>query len=527
MKSWYHCILGQVKGPFSLLQIEKMIEQREISLDDLIYQSGEKGWTFVKDRWQFQKAISKRNSVSKMPKKDWVVLRQKEKDTDKGIKNSDLCNYQYLYYSTEEVLQALHSGEISYSHWIWTYGMKNWKCIRNLPVFNKHIKTDSKKKSDKKPFNLGPITDIELYQSIIKAKPSSALISSLIDMEKKPDDAQGPSLTKQFGNLKFDPHFSSRNKNIGSVDSKRLSHKIAQKQTFANHISSLSQPKNKNRHIWSKNFFITSMASVFLCVLTYFFFPYYINEKLQEDIKNISLQYEVLQDGLELHFWIRQYAKEKVLLKIENDREQTLTANKFEHNIKLTLDQNGHAILRLDHLGLAEGYYTFLGKIDEDKIFHRRFFVGNDQEDFSYKLSEFHRARQLERRKIEEIRKKEIINVIAEKKLPVSKSVKTLYGQAKQLEKGYDRYNNDIAEWNTFYSSWESSFNQLQLSALGYIKEELDIELTNELQAIEQELKIMGKQMDKSIRESHIEGFDPLSPQVAVFLEKMKSNNRF
>ena len=62
---------------------------------------------------------------------------------------------------------------------------------------------------------------------------------------------------------------------------------------------------------------------------------------------------------------------------------------------------------------------------------------------------------------------------------------------------------------------------------MGYIKEELDLELTKELQIIEQELKIMGKQMDQSVKGNHIEGFDPLSPQVAVFLEKMKSSDRF
>ena len=527
MKNWYHCILGQVKGPFSLLQMEKMIEQREIGLDDLIYQSGEKEWTFVKNRWQFQKAILKRNSTNAMPKKDWVVLKQK--NTSGGIEHSDLCNYQYIHCSTEEVLEALHGGEITYSHWIWTYGMKSWKCIRNLPVFNKHIRVDDKKKkSDIKPLNLGPVTDIELYQSIMKAKPPSELISSLIDMEKKPNEAHGPNLTKQFGNLKFDPYFSKQNKSINSIRSKTLSHKTTQQGTFLNHVSSLSQSKNKNHRIMNKNFFIASIAFIFLCISADFLFPYYMNEKLHKSVKNISLQYEVLHNGLELHFWIRQYAKEKVLLKIENDKKKTLTANEFEYNIKLVLDQNGHAVLRLDHLGLAEGYYTFLGKIDENKVFHRRFFVGNNPQEFSYKLSKFHQTRQLEKQKLEKIRKKEIMNVIAEKKQPVlPQSVETLYGHIRQLEKGYDKYNNDLTEWKSFYSSWESSFNQLQPSALGYIKEELDMELTNELQVIKQELKIMGEQMDRSIKESHKEGFDPLSPQVAVFLEKMKDNNRF
>ena len=44
MKNWYHCILGQVKGPFSLLQMEQMIEQKEVDVDDLVYCSGEKSW---------------------------------------------------------------------------------------------------------------------------------------------------------------------------------------------------------------------------------------------------------------------------------------------------------------------------------------------------------------------------------------------------------------------------------------------------------------------------------------------------
>ena len=61
----------------------------------------------VKDRWQFQKAILKRDKVQDMPKKDWVVLKQ---ENIESMKNQALCNYQYICYSTEEVLEALHSG---------------------------------------------------------------------------------------------------------------------------------------------------------------------------------------------------------------------------------------------------------------------------------------------------------------------------------------------------------------------------------------------------------------------------------
>ncbi len=520
MKNWYHCILGQVKGPFSLLEMEKMIEQKEIDTDDLIYCSGEKRWTCVIDRWQFQKAISKSNKVQNMPKKDWVVLKQE--NIEDNSKNKSLSNYQYLCYSTKEVLQALHKGEIFYSHWIWTHGMKDWKCIRNLPIFNKQIATENAEKaSNTKSFNLGEVSDVELYQSVMRAKPSSSLISSLIETGKKVDEAQGPSLTKQFGNLKF-----GQNKDSDVIRSKSLSHQSIQEEKFSSHLlSSLTGSKNQNRSYLSKGLYIIGIFFVSLCVIGYLLLPSYMNEKLHK--KNIPLQYKVLHNGLELHFWIEQYAKSKVLLKIKNDRQQTLTANKFEHHIKLVLDKDGRAILRLDHLELVEGYYTFLGQIDEDKFFSRKFFVGKDKETFTYKLSEFHQIRQQEKQKLETIKRRKIVNVIAKQKQPVPKSVETLYGQVRQLEKGYDRYNKDVTEWRSFYSSWETSFNQLQSSALGYVKEELDLELTRELQIIEQELKVMGEQMDKSIKESHIEGFDLLSPQVAVFLEKMKSNNRF
>ena len=523
MKNWYHCMLGQVKGPFSLLQMEKLIEQKKIDFDDLIYQSGEKGWTLVKERWQFQKAILKRKTTKEMPKKDWVVLKQ---ENNKDIEDKDICNYQYMYYSTEKVLKALHAGELSYSHWIWTYGMKDWKCIRNLPVFSKQMKVHNKKQlKNPNSLKLGPVTDVELYQSVMKAKPSSALISSLIDIEKKPNEAQGPNLTKQFGRLKFEQTSSSYDNKIHLKSS--LNQKVQGIRPPDLIVSTLTQTKNKG-HLLNKGSFIVSITFMLLCVFTYLFFPS-LNTKLNKDIKNISLQYEVLHNGLELHFWIKQYAQAKVLLKIKNDKKQTLTANEFEHNIKLILDQHGHAVLRLDHLGLTDGYYSFLGQIDEDKIFRRRFFVGNNEQKFAYKLLEFQKARQQEKQKLEEIKRREIVNVIAgkEQQLIIPDSVEALYGQVRQLEKGYNKYNKNITKWRNFYSSWESSFNQLQSSALGYIKKELDLELIKELQTIEQELKVMGEQMDQSIKESHIEGFDPLSPQVAVFLEKMKINNRF
>ena len=524
MQNWYHCILGQVKGPFSLLQMEKMIEQKEIGLDDLIYQSGEKGWTLVKDRWQFQKAIAKRDPVNEMPRKDWVVLKQE--NTGDNAKNKIPCNYQYICYSTEEVLEALHRGEISYSQWIWTHGMKNWKCIRNLPVFNKQIKTENKeRKSNTK--NLGQITDIELYQSIIKAKPSSTLISSLIDTEKKPNEAQGPNLTRQFGNLKFSPSSSSRDS--GMTHPKNSINQQVKEIAPSNHlISSLTQPKNKGRRILSKGFFIISTILIFLCVITSLLLPFYTNKKsLNKDIKSIPLQYEVLHNGLELHFWIKQYSKATLQLKIKNEKKQTLTANDFEHNLKLILDQDGRAVLRLDHLGLVEGYYTLLGQIDEDKFFNRKFFVGKNKQKFTHKLVEFHQVRQQEKEKVEEIKRRKIVHVISKKTQPIPRGMTALYGQVRKLEKGYDKYHQDATRWKNFYSSWESSFNQLQSSALGHIKEELDLELTKELQILEEELKVMGEEMDQSVKESYIGGFDPLSPQVAVFLEKMKSNNKF
>ena len=524
MKNWYHCMLGQVKGPFSLLQMEQMIEQKEVDVDDLVYCSGEKSWVCVKDRWQFQKAILKRDKVQDMPKKDWVVLKQ---ENIESMKNQALCNYQYICYSTEEVLEALHSGEISYSHWIWTHGMKSWKCIRNLPIFNKQIAAKNTEKALAKHFNLGAVTDVELFQSVMKAKPSSSFISSLMDMRNKPDEAQGPNLTKQFGNLRLDPFLPNRNKTSNMIPSKTSLYKTVQNEKVSHQqISSVKRTKNQDpQHYLNKGFCIIGMAVASLCVISYLLIPSYVNKKLHK--KNISLQHKVLNDGLELHFWIKGQAKEQVLLRIKNDKERTLTANEFEHSIKLTLDQKGHAVLRLDHLGLVGGYYTFLGQIGEDKVFRRRFFVGDNQNEFAYKLLKFHKVRQREKQKVEEIKRREIVNVIAEKKQHIPKSVETLYGQVRQLEKGYDKYNKDITSWKSFYSSWESSFYQLQSSALGDIKEELDLELTKELQIIEQELRVMSEQMDQSVQESHIEGFDPLSPQVAVFLEKMKNNNRF
>ena len=524
MKNWYHCILGQVRGPFSLLQMEKMIEQKEIDTDDLIYCSGEKKWTCVKDRWQFQKAILKKDKVQSLPKKDWVVLKQETVDVK--VKDKVLCNYQYSYYSTKEVLKALHSGEISYSHWIWAHGMKNWKRIRSLSIFNKQIAENTEKASNTKEFNLGAISDVELSQFVMKAKPSSSLISSLIDKESKLSEPEGPNLTKQFGSIKFD-QLSSSQKNRDMRRVKASSGPLTQEEKFSKHlISSLTMTKDKNHRYLSKGLYMVgTVFFISLCLIGYLLLPSHVNKKLNK--KNIPLQYKVLQNGLELHFWIKQSVGGKVLLKIKNDKEQTLTANEFEHNIKLVLDHNGHAVLRLDHLRLVEGYYTFLGQVGEDKVFSRKFFVGNDKKEFAYKLSEFHKVRQQERHKLEKIKRRKVVNVLAEQKQPLPKSVETLYGQARQLEKGYNQYNKDITEWKSFYSSWESSFNQLQSSALGYIKKELDLELTKELQIIEQELKVMGEQMDQSIKESHIEGFDALSPQVAVFLEKMRSNNRF
>ena len=222
----------------------------------------------------------------------------------------------------------------------------------------------------------------------MKAKPSSSFISSLMDMRNKPDEAQGPNLTKQFGNLRLDPFLPNRNKTSNMIPSKTSLYKTVQNEKVSHQqISSVKRTKNQDpQHYLNKGFCIIGMAVASLCVISYLLIPSYVNKKLHK--KNISLQHKVLNDGLELHFWIKGQAKEQVLLKIKNDKERTLTANEFEHSIKLTLDQKGHAVLRLDHLGLVGGYYTFLGQIGEDKVFRRRFFVGDNQNEFAYKLFE-------------------------------------------------------------------------------------------------------------------------------------------
>lgn len=528
MKNWYYCILGQVKGPFSLLQIEDKIKQREINPDDLIYQSGEKKWTLVKDRWQFQKLISKKNTENKkVPKKDWVILKQ---ENTKSI--SDIA-FQYHYYSTKEVLKALHTGNISYSDWIWTEGMQSWKCIRDMALFK--IRADShKNNTDKKTLDLGELTDSELRQSIIKAKPPSSSISSLIDMEEKPIEAQGPNLAQQFGNLKFPQIHSHKKHHIRAYKSHSTfaMSPVIQAKTSNNIVFSLNHSKTKNqirKSILSKRYF--TGISIFLLIVTasITFFATKPTEyrKLHKHTSNISLQYEVLHNGLELHFWIKEYAGKTIQLKIKNEKQQSLTANDFEQDIKIHLNKHGQAVLRLDHLDLAEGYYRFSGHLDETNSFSYRFFIGRNRDEFAHKLSEFLKLRQYEKRKVEDIKRRKITSVISKKTQRIPKSMTNFYGQVRQLEKGYYKYRQNLTKWKTFYSSWENSFNDFQSNALGYIKQQLDLELIEELQAIEQNLKVMGERMDQSVKESNVEGVVPLSPQVAVFLEKLKNNQSF
>ena len=527
MKNWYHCILGQVKGPFSLSQIEDKIKQEEMSPDDLIYKFGEKEWTLVKDRWQFQKAILEKKITNKeMPKQDWVVLKQED---TKSITNKDFSPFQYNYYSTQEILKNLHNGRISYSDWIWKEGMKNWKCIRDLSLFK--TKADNNKNdTDKRPLDLGDLTDSELRQSIIKAKPASSLISSVIDTEEKPNEAQGPNLVQQFGNLKFPQAHSYKKSHIKThkAYSKSSVNQTIQARTSDHLMFSLnhSNVKNLSRQNISRKRFFTIISISFL-IITIFVILSTIgpanSKKSHKNNDGISLQYKVLHYGLELHFWIRDYAKKTIRLKIKNEKQQSLTANDFEQDIKIQLDKDGQAVLRLDHFNLVEGYYRFSGYLGKTSFFNHKFFVGHDEHKFAHKLSEFHKLRQYEKRKVENIKKRKITSVVLKKKQRIPKSMKNLYGQVRQLEKGYHKYSQNLTEWQAFYSSWENSFNNFQSNALGYVKQRLDLDLMEELQTIEQDLKIMGEHMDQSVKKSNIKGFAPLSPQVAVFLEKVKN----
>ncbi len=476
MKNWYTTNLGKVEGPFSLSQIELKIQQKEIYPEDLIYRSGEKEWIPIKDRWQFQKIIlrSRISHNKDIPKKDWTVYQKYLKQ-----KATSPLAFQYASYSTKEVIKALHKGEISYSDWIWTEGMKEWQMIRHLPQFNHFI--SHKFKKHKKPVDLGQVSDTELRQSVVQAKPPSSIISSLIDTER-PSEVTSSNLAKQFVDLRF-----------------------------------------YNKTPLRKNKIVMSLASLFIIVglvmLSFFTDSSQQVQKLLSE-KPFILEYNVLHNGLEIHFQSRQQTEETIQLKIKNKENQILSTNNFERNVLIRLDKNGQAILRLDHLSLPEGYYYFSGQIAEASFSHS-FFIGEDKDNFAYNLSEFRRIRQEEKKKLENIKKKVMAKTIPR----IPKGMKSFYGQIRELEKGYDRYHKSIEEWRIFYSSWEEALHEID--SLDLEKQSLDIGLVQELQNIEQDLKMMSQNMDQSIKEQNLKEFSLLSPQVAVFLEKVKNQQSF
>ena len=539
IKVWHTLAFGQVKGPFSLSEIEDRVKDGSIQPQDLIYRSGEKKWLPVKDRWQFQKSIAQKRT-SQIPKKDWTVLK---KTNAKALGQSPEV-FQYKPYSLEEIREALHQGVVSYSDWAWTNGMKGWQCIRSLSLFqNKQKgpvfvqKTTEKKRAKKLQTDLGQVTDSELLQSVAEAQPASRLTASLMGREEKPVEAQGPNLAKSFGNIHFDhhsPHHISKTKQkpppqTESLNIGRSSLNNTKNEEIPSYPLLQKHLEKRRRGFPFKKVVARSLmigfAIVLSCFVTLLFVESVTVKKPQTLLpKALSFEYDVLSNGRELQFWLKNHPQEKIQLKISSVKHQILSTNDFQKEIQIHLNENGKAVLRLDHWDLAEGYYRFSCHVEQAPPLRRRFFVGKDESLFTQHLASFHQQRQLEKIKIENIKNRRILRVVSSKKA-IPQSMKKLYGQVRTLEKGYTRYRQDVAQWTSFYSSWEKSFQQLQTDGLGNIKEQLNLDLSKELHIIEKNLQTMGEKMDQAIKDN-IENKDMnlLSPQVAVFLEKIKKN---
>lgn len=543
MKVWFTSAFGQIEGPFALSQIEDKIQKGQIQSSDLIYRSGEKKWQPVKNWKIFQNSILKSKTTSRsVPKKDWIVatlMQPSQGSLCSNRANQTPVNFEYKAYSQKEIKASLHQGVIGYSDWVWTEGMKDWKPIRDLPLFQGRRR--KKKVLKKSAPDLGQVTDLELLQSVVKAKPSSYLIDALIGKEKKPDEAQGPDLARQFGNFKFDE--SSTCISDTSFDKKsvykKTSHegislkKIAKNRGPTQNTYALEQDSLKPKGFYQKsaNYFWRGSLAIlgFVTMTLVFVNAFYVKrgyEPLQKE--TWPLRYDVLNNGRELQFWVKEYFNEKMYLTFTNVKGQTLNANDFRRKVQVQLDKNGKAVLRLDHWGLAEGYYRFTGNMGGDRPFDYQFFVGGDRTLFAEQLIAFKQQRELEKMKIEDIKNKKSLRSAAQHKKQLPDGMKNFYGLVRNLEKGYGQYRQDVRQWKSFYHSWENSFHQFQVNAVSSAEEHLDLTLMRELKTIQKELKLMGEKMDQFVaNDANENDVMLLSPQVAVFLEKVKNHRKF
>jgi hypothetical protein len=131
MKDWFfYQEKGKTMGPLAAEDMRQRIRDGRLRLFDLVFREGESIWKMAMEFHEFRDEFKKNTAAKDRP---WIVL-QKKPDGD----GSEFVTTGP--FTRAEVKEAILTGKISYSDYVWRTGFKEWRRISKLEEFNDKIK---------------------------------------------------------------------------------------------------------------------------------------------------------------------------------------------------------------------------------------------------------------------------------------------------------------------------------------------------------------------------------------------------
>lgn len=184
MRDWYfYQEKGKTMGPLTAEDLRARIRDGRLKLFDLIYKEGEPGWRMALEHPDLRDEFKKMGEGN-TKERPWVCLHRKSETTFDFITMGP--------YSDAEVKEAIQSGKISYSDYIWRDDFSEWRRIGDVPEFNRRIKKEGG----------GPEHREEAPEDLLKNVVEMRRPSRTHDVPPvpKPSEAVTHDLTKKPGN---------------------------------------------------------------------------------------------------------------------------------------------------------------------------------------------------------------------------------------------------------------------------------------------------------------------------------------
>jgi hypothetical protein len=142
MSKWYFSREGKAEGPVDEAFLLDALRTGTLSLIDLVFRTGDDHWRTLGEVEEFRTAFERKPlpppEAERAPSVDaiWVILQGTELNGDKKTRFE-----QRGPFSTEQVLQMLAAGQLTFKDYAWREGYQRWARVGNVREFDRRERT--------------------------------------------------------------------------------------------------------------------------------------------------------------------------------------------------------------------------------------------------------------------------------------------------------------------------------------------------------------------------------------------------